>query len=140
MSAEEYNRILFERVHNEQRWKNQPADGWSIDDLDVTEIRNTVAEAVRVGRLNEPGTREPDDLLRGLGLLRDGVLFRAAAVLFGSTERLECDMPQCLLREIRSLAGQQTNERRLREDLAILKSKRLAKSSGRGRGARWKPM
>ena len=44
------------------------------------------------------------------------------------------------LREIRSLAGQQTNERRLREDLAILKSKRLAQSSGRGRGARWKPM
>ena len=44
------------------------------------------------------------------------------------------------LREIRSLAGQQTNERRLREDLAILKSKRLAESTGRGRGARWKPM
>ena len=43
------------------------------------------------------------------------------------------------LREIRSLAGQQTNERRLREDLAILKSKRLAQLSGRGRGARWKP-
>ena len=66
MSAEEYNRILFERVHNERRWENQPADGWSIDDLDVAEIRNTVAEAVRVGRLNEPGTREPEDLLRDL--------------------------------------------------------------------------
>lgn len=98
MSAEEHNRILFERVHNERRWENQPADGWSIDDLDVAEIRNTVAEAVRVGRLNEPATREPEDLLRGLGLLRAGVLFRAAAVLFGSTERLEYDMPQCLLR------------------------------------------
>ena len=98
MSAEEFNRILFERVHNERRWENQPADGWSIDDLDVAEIRNTVAEAVRVGRLNEPGTREPGDLLRGLGLLREGVLFRAAAALFGSTERLECEMPQCLLR------------------------------------------
>ena len=98
MPAEEHNRILFERIHNERRWENQPADGWSVDDLDVAEIRNTVAEAVRIGRLNEPGTREPDDLLRGLGLLRDGVLFRAAVALFGSTERLECDMPQCLLR------------------------------------------
>ena len=98
MPAEEHNRILFERVHNEQRWENQPAAGWSVDDLDVAEIRNTVAEAVRIGRLNEPDTREPEDLLRGLGLLRDGILFRAAAALFGSTERLECDMPQCLLR------------------------------------------
>ena len=90
--------MLFERIHNEQRWENQPAVGWSIDDLDAAGIRNTVAEAVRVGRLNEPGSREPEDLLRGLGLIRDGVLFRAAAALFGKTERLECEMPQCLLR------------------------------------------
>ena len=101
MSADEYNRMLFERMHVEQRWENQPAVGWSVDDLDVGEIRRTVAEAVRRGRLDEPPSREPTDLLRGLGLLRDGVLFRAAAVLFGSTERLEFEMPQCLLRVAR---------------------------------------
>ena len=101
MSAEEYNRMLFERMHNEQRWENQPADRWTLDDLDVAEIRNTVAEAVRIGRLNEPGGRDPEDLLRGLGLLRDDVLFRAAVVLFGNTERLESEMPQCLLRVAR---------------------------------------
>ena len=33
--------------------------GWSIEDLDVAEIRNTVAEAVEIGRLNEPGHRKP---------------------------------------------------------------------------------
>lgn len=98
MSANEYNRMLFERMHNEQRWENQPAVGWSVDDLDVAEIRRTVAEAVRRGRLEEPVSREPADLLRGLGLLRDGVLFRAAAALFGNVDRLEFDMPQCLLR------------------------------------------
>jgi ATP-dependent DNA helicase RecG len=98
MSAEEYKRMLFERMHNERRWENQPADGWTVDDLDVVEIRNTVAEAVHIGRLNEPGGRDPEDLLRGLGLLRGGVLFRAAAVLFGNADRLECEMPQCLLR------------------------------------------
>ncbi len=27
MSSEEYNRILFERMHNERRWENQPANG-----------------------------------------------------------------------------------------------------------------
>ena len=101
MSAEEYNRMLFERMHNERRWENQPADGWTVDDLDVAELRNTVAEAVRIGRLNEPGSRNAEDLLRGLGLLRGGVLFRAAAVLFGNAERLESEMPQCLLRVAR---------------------------------------
>ena len=98
MSADDYNRMLFERMHSEQRWENQPAAGWSVDDLDEAEIRRTVAEAVRRGRLEEPVGGEPTDLLRGLGLLRDGVLLRAAAVLFGSTERLESEMPQCLLR------------------------------------------
>ena len=101
MSADEYNRVLFERMHSEQRWENQPLDGWSVDDLDEAEIRRTVAEAVRRGRLEEPASREPSDLLRGLGLRRDGALLRAAAVLFGSTERLEFEMPQCLLRVAR---------------------------------------
>ena len=101
MSADEYNRMLFERMHSEQRWENQPAVGWSVDDLDVAEIRRTAAEAVRRGRLEEPVGGEPTDLLRGLGLLRDGELLRAAAVLFGSAERLEFEMPQCLLRVAR---------------------------------------
>ena len=101
MSAEGYQRMLFERMHSEQRWENQPAAGWSVDDLDVAEIRRTVAEAVRRGRLDEPPSREPSDLLIGLGPLRDGVLFRAAAVLFGSADRLAFEMPQCLLRVAR---------------------------------------
>ena len=96
MFADEYNRMLFERMHSEQRWENQPAGGWSVDDLDVPEIRRTVSEAVRRGRLEEPVSGESSDMLSGLGLLRDGVLLRAA-VLFGSTERLEFEMPQCLL-------------------------------------------
>ena len=101
MSADEYNRMLFERMHSEHRWENQPLTGWSVDDLDVAEIRRTVAEAVRRGRLEEPVGGESSDLLRGLGLLRDGVLLRAAAVLFGSAEQLEFEMPQCLLRVAR---------------------------------------
>ena len=101
MSADEYNQMLFERMHSEQRWENQPAMGWTVDDLDVGEIRRTVAEAVQRGRLEETLNRDPEDLLRGLGLLRDGVLFRAAVVLFGKAERIEFDMPQCLLRVAR---------------------------------------
>ncbi len=101
MSSDEYNRTLFERMHTEQRWENQPADGWAVDDLDVAEIRRTVDEAIRRGRLDDPGTREPDALLRGLGLMKGGALLRAAVVLFGAAERVEPEMTQCLLRVAR---------------------------------------
>lgn len=101
MANTEYNQMPFERMHSEQRWENQPATGWSMEDLEVTEIQRTVSEAIRRGRLVDPGTREPAELLRGLGLLRDGILWRAAAVLFGKTERIEFEMPQCLLRVAR---------------------------------------
>ncbi len=101
MLADEYNRMLFERMHGDRRWETEPAAGWALEDLDLPELRNAVAEAVRVGRLNEPGSREPEDLLLGLGLMRDGVLLRAAVVLFGSEWRLESEMPQCLLRVAR---------------------------------------
>ena len=98
MSGDAYQRMLLERLHSEQRWENQPAEGWTIGDLDVAEVRRTIAEAVRRGRLEEPPSGEPSDLLRGLGLLSDGALLRAAAVLFGKAERLEFEMPQCMLR------------------------------------------
>ena len=101
MSADEYQRVLFERMHAERRWENQAATGWAVEDLDVNEIRRTVEEAIRRDRLEDPGTREPAALLRGLGLLRDGVLWRAAVVLFGKDKRVEFDLPQCTLRVAR---------------------------------------
>ena len=101
MRADEYQRVLFERMHSEQRWENRPVDGWSVDDLDANEIRTTVEEAVRRGRLDDPGTRDPRELLRGLELFRDGILCRAAVALFGNEERIGFDFPQCLLRVAR---------------------------------------
>jgi ATP-dependent DNA helicase RecG len=98
MSRDEYNRMLIERVHGERRWETEPADGWGADDLEKAEITRTVDEAIRRGRLEDPGTRDPLALLRGLGLMRDDVLLRAAVVLFGKRERLEAEFPQCLLR------------------------------------------
>jgi ATP-dependent DNA helicase RecG len=83
MSREEYNRILIERFHGERRWETEPADGWGVDDLDITELTRTLDEAIRRGRMTDPGTREPLELLRGFGLLRDQQVLRAAVVLFG---------------------------------------------------------
>ena len=53
------------------------------------------------GRLEDPGTRDPRDLLRGPGLFRNGILWRAAVALFRNEERIRFDMPQCLLRVAR---------------------------------------
>lgn len=98
MSRDEYNRILIERFHGERRWETEPAEGWSANDLDRTEITRTVEEAIRRGRMDDPGSRAPNELLRGFGLAKDGVLLRAGVVLFGKQSRLEAEMAQCLLR------------------------------------------
>ncbi len=101
MSRDEYNRMLLESLHAERRWENEAAAGWTVADLDAAEIVRTVDEAVRRGRAEDPGTRDPAELLRGLGLLRDGQLLRAALLLFGRDDVLELRAPQCLLRVAR---------------------------------------
>ena len=111
MSRDEYNQMLFERMHSEQRWENQPATDWSVDDLDIAEIHRTVDEAIRRGRAEDPGTREPKALLQGLGLIKGDALLRAAVVLFGAAE--------------------------VRRDLNTLRILELVVPKGHGRGARW---
>ncbi len=111
MSRDEYNRMLLERVHGEQRWENQPIADWSVADLDEAEITRTIEEAIRRGRVVEPGTREPGEILRGLGLVKEGRLLRAAAVLFGRAGRLEAEFPQCLLRVARFAGTDKTEFR-----------------------------
>ena len=98
MSRDEYNHVLLERLHGEHRWENEPAASWTVADLDADEIVRIVDEAIRRGRAEDPGTRDPEELLRGLGLMRERRVLRAAAVLFGRAERVEMDYPQCLLR------------------------------------------
>jgi len=111
LSRDEYNRMLLERVHGEQRWENQPAADWSVGDLDLAEITRTMEEAIRRGRVEEPGTRDPAETLRGLGLMKHGVLLRAALVLFGRAPRLGAEFPQCLLRVARFAGTDKTEFR-----------------------------
>lgn len=98
LSRDESNQMLFEAYHGTQRWENEVAHGWSIEDLDWSEISRTVDEAVRRGRLEEPGTRDAREMLRGLGLLLDNELSRAAVVLFAHPDRLGSTFPQCRVR------------------------------------------
>lgn len=101
MSQEEYRRRLVEQMHPSHRWETQTAEGLAIADLDGDEIRRTVDEAVRRGRLNEPGTRDNAELLRGLNLLRGDAPINAAVVLFARADRVLPNYPQCLLRMAR---------------------------------------
>ena len=101
MSKAEHNQLKLHQSHAVHRWENQPAEGWTLDHLDITEIHNTISEAVLLGRLNDPGSRDPQAILQRLDLTKDGRILQAAVVLFGNQERLACDYPQCKLRVAR---------------------------------------
>jgi ATP-dependent DNA helicase RecG len=62
----------------------------------------TLEESIRRGRVDDPGTREPLEILRGLGLLVDGDrVSRAAVALFCAGDVPLPDFPQLLLKVAR---------------------------------------
>ncbi|MDX2239052.1 MAG: putative DNA binding domain-containing protein [Leptolyngbyaceae cyanobacterium bins.302] len=93
MPRDRYERLLLERMHATRRWENQAAEKVTIADLDEVEIVRTIEEAIRRGRLEDPGTRSPQDLLTGLGLFHDGQLLNVAVVLFGQANRMLPNYP-----------------------------------------------
>jgi ATP-dependent DNA helicase RecG len=101
MPTHVYERRLLERLHASDRWENRVAEKLSITDLDDHEIFRTIEEAIRRQHLEDPGTRDPNELLTGLGLIEGGHLINAAAILFGRPERLVSRYPQCVLRMAR---------------------------------------
>jgi ATP-dependent DNA helicase RecG len=72
-----------------------------VGELDHAEITRTIDEGIRRQRLDEPGTRDPEVLLRGLGLMRADRILNAAVVLFGRPEAMGPEYSQCLLRMAR---------------------------------------
>ena len=103
MSRDDEHRMFLERVHGQQRWENQTVEDWSLEDLDISELRRTANEAIRIGRLSDSLPDTPEETLRGMGLLKDGALSRAAIVMFGQERRLATasEWTQCLLRAAR---------------------------------------
>ena len=90
-----YQRLMLESLHATDRWETQPAQGWTVDQLDGREIVVTLEESIRRGRSEDPGNRDPLDILRGLGLLlTDGQLSRAAVALFCKSDEPLPDFPQ----------------------------------------------
>ena len=102
MPRDTYQRLLLEEMHAIERWENRSAEGWDASRLDHREMVLTLEESIRRGRMDDPATREPLEILRGLGLLVDGNrLSRAAVVLFCKDEVQLPDFPQLLLKVAR---------------------------------------
>jgi ATP-dependent DNA helicase RecG len=102
MPRETYQRLLLEEMHATERWENRPAAGWDVSRLDRREMVLTLEESIRRGRVDDPGTREPLEILRGLGLLVDGdKVSRAAVVLFCADDAPLPDFSQLLLKVAR---------------------------------------
>lgn len=108
MPQDRYRQLLLERTHPAARWEMLPAHGIGVEDLDAAEIERTVDEAVRRLRLEDPGTRDPAELLRGLKLVEHGKVLNAAVVLFAKGDRLLPAYPQYLLRLARFRGGDRT--------------------------------
>ncbi|MBN2034964.1 MAG: hypothetical protein JW836_16990 [Deltaproteobacteria bacterium] len=99
MPRSEYERRLVERLHTTRRWENEPvAEGVTVKDLDAEEIRITLDNAIRLGRLEPTDRRDLQSILRGLELIRDGRLLNAAVALYGKSDRLKTIYPQMSLR------------------------------------------
>jgi ATP-dependent DNA helicase RecG len=101
MPHQRYERLLLERMQASHRWENRAARGITLATLNRAEIMITVEEAIHHQRLTDPATRDTKKLLLGLGLMRDGRLLNAAAILFGKSEELLSSYLQCLLRMAR---------------------------------------
>ena len=96
MPQEQYQSLLLSRVHERSRWENTPADGVTLDSLDIEQLLRTVRSGVAVGRLPESTGSNPAELLEKLGLSIKGQLLNAAVVTFGT--RFLPYYPQCHLR------------------------------------------
>lgn len=99
MSRSTYQTLLLESLHGSERWETQAATGWTVDRLDAREMVLTLEEAIRRGRSEDPGTRDPQEILRGLGLLvAGGQVSRAAVALFCKGDLPTPDFTQLTLR------------------------------------------
>ncbi|MBN8498473.1 MAG: putative DNA binding domain-containing protein [Candidatus Accumulibacter sp.] len=99
MPREHSQRPIIESAHATTRWETEPAAGWTADQLDQNEILPTIEEAIRRGRCEDPGSRDPQAILRGLGLLLPhGQLSRAALALFCRDDVPLAEYPQFKLR------------------------------------------
>ena len=108
MPQAKYERLLLERGHAKIRWENLPAEGLTLKDLDRREILRTRELAIQQNRISPTTSRDIGEILDRLGLRIDGVLTRAALMLYG--KQFLPDYPQCPLKMGRFRGPEVTGE------------------------------
>jgi ATP-dependent DNA helicase RecG len=75
MTWDEQQKLLLEQVHRSQRWELERSP-LSISDIDLDLLNTTITDGIANRRIDSsfPVGRTPQQLLLGLGLLRDGEL------------------------------------------------------------------
>ncbi|MCM1198206.1 MAG: putative DNA binding domain-containing protein, partial [Clostridium sp.] len=96
MPQSRYIDLLLQRDDSRYSWEHFGNTDLELQDLDNNEVLKTVRLGIECGRLPEDTGNDIPVILGKFGLLKDGVLNHAAAVLFGRHEKME--YPQCLLR------------------------------------------
>lgn len=96
MPQSAYNELLMLRDGVKYRWELFKNPGLTLQDIDESEVLKTVRLGIEYGRLPENTGNNIPDILEKFGLLKNGILNHAAAVLFANRELAE--YPQCLLR------------------------------------------
>lgn len=111
MPQDQYQRLLLNRAHSQQRWENRPTDAVFVEQLDSEEILRTVRVGLDAGRLPESTGESPAKILDRLQLRAEGHLLNAAVALFGEFDRQEglaAQYPQCLLQMARFKGNDKT--------------------------------
>lgn len=99
MPRAEYDRRVLEELHPTHRWENLPvAEGITIQDLDEDAIHQTLATAIKLGRMNLPPHSDTESILIGLNLIQKGKLLNAALALFGKSNSIYHLFPQFSIR------------------------------------------
>jgi ATP-dependent DNA helicase RecG len=99
MRPDEHERLLMERASRTRTWDSAAIGSLSINDIDIVALHSAVEAGIYAGRIADPLTREPKELLRGLGLIDDNNdLLNASVLLFGKPDVIKKRFPQCLLK------------------------------------------
>ena len=91
-----YERLLLQRDGGKYRWELFEDKDLTLQDIDSNEVQKTVRLGIEYGRLPEDTGNDLPVIMEKLGLLKNGILNHAAAVLFANHEMPEYS--QCLLR------------------------------------------
>ncbi len=97
LPEDQYQKKVLEQFHGLERWEIKPSR-LDIESLDLQLLNQISETAISNSPAVAPVSRAPLQLLQWFGLTTDTGLNNAAAVLFGKSEALLQQYPQCSIR------------------------------------------